>query len=583
MDLPIHTHDVIIVGAGIAGLQAALQLAPQYDIAVITKVYPTRSHSGAAQGGIAAALGDCGEDRWEWHAYDTITGGDFLGDQDAVELLARSAPEAVYELERYGVPFSRTHEGKIMQRVFGGHTRNRGEAPVARACYAADRTGHAILTTLWEQCLKRNVQFYSEFFILSPAIENHRCSGLAAWDIQKGGIHLFNSKAVLLGTGGYGRLYFTSTNALGNTGDGQALALRKGLCLEDMAFVQFHPTGLHDKGILISESGRGEGGCLLNDNGDRFMDKYSDNRELAPRHIVARAMQDEIDAGRGIGGKNYLYLDIRHLGEDTINTKLPQMREICMKFGNIDPRDDPVPVAPSAHYSMGGIPTTIDGEVLADGISLNVAGLYAAGECACVSVHGANRLGCNSMLEAAIFGKRAGKAIGAFIRKTDTTPEIPPSVADEANAEIAFLRDAEGKERVAEIRESLQRAMMEKCGVYRCAEGLESLSDTIRELKARYRRIAVKDSFSTFSLGLIEALELGRMLDVAEVVAQSAYARTETRGAHARTDFPERNDTDWLKHTLVKKEGDTVTVGFKPVVVKAIRPEQVNVLKQVML
>lgn len=573
MELPKHTHDVIIVGAGIAGLQAALQLAPYYDVAVVTKVYPTRSHSGAAQGGIAAALGNCGEDRREWHLFDTIVGGDFLGDQDAVELLTRNAPETVYELEQYGVPFSRTEEGKIMQRTFGGHTRNRGVEPVPRACYAADRTGHAIVTSLWGQCIKKNIQFYSEFYVLSLIIENNVCYGLTAWDIQNGGIHLFPTRAVMLGTGGYGRVYKTSTNALANTGDGQALVFRKGLCLEDMEFVQFHPTGLYEKGILISESARSEGGYLLNISGDRFMKQYADEMEMAQRYIVARAMQDEIQAGRGIGGNGYLHLDISHLGEDAINEKLPQTREICIKFGNIDPVDDPIPVAPTAHYCMGGIPVTIDSEVLADGRSQTVRGLYAAGECACVSVHGANRLGCNSMLEAAVFGRRAGLTIGSFLKKIISGPEVPSSTEQEAAAEINFLWSADGSEQTADIRENLQLKMMETCGVYRHAENLESLIAAIKVLKERYRNILIKDKTTVYNLEIVEALELGHMLDIAEAVAQSALARTETRGAHARNDFPERDDKTWLKHTLIKHEDKKLVVDYKPVTVKNIQPE----------
>ncbi len=573
MELPKHTHDVIIVGAGIAGLQAALQLAPHYDVAVVTKVYPTRSHSGAAQGGIAAALGNCGEDRREWHLFDTVVGGDFLGDQDAVELLTNEAPEVIYELEKYGVPFSRTEEGKIMQRIFGGHTRNRGVEPVARACYAADRTGHAIVTSLWGQCIKNNIQFYSEFYVLSLIIGKNVCCGLTAWDIRNGGIHVFHSTAVMLGTGGYGRLYQTSTNALANTGDGQALVFRKGLCLEDMEFVQFHPTGLYEKGILISESARSEGGYLFNNNGDRFMKQYADEMEMAPRHIVARAMQDEIQAGRGIDGKEYLHLDISHLGEDTINEKLPQTREICVKFGAIDPVDDPIPVAPSAHYCMGGIPVTIDSEVLADGKLQKVAGLYAAGECACVSVHGANRLGCNSMLEAAVFGRRAGLTIGSFLTKNKSRPEVPSSTEEEAAAEIDFLRNADGSEQTADIREDLQRRMMEACGVYRHAENLESLVSDIQVLKDRYGNILIKDKTTVYNLEIVEALELGHMLDIAEVVAQSALARTETRGGHARNDFPERDDETWLKHTLIKHEDEKLIVDYKPVTVINIQPE----------
>lgn len=573
-NLPVHKHDVVIVGAGIAGLQAALQLAGKCDIAVVTKVYPTRSHSGAAQGGIAASLGNCGEDSWEWHMYDTVKGSDFLCDQDAVEIMTKGAPETVYELEHRGVPFSRTGSGTIMQRPFGGHTTNMGKCKVARACYAEDRTGHAILTTLWEQCIKMNVTFYSEFYTLSLIINDNTCCGITAWDIRHGGIHVFHSKAVMLATGGYARIYKTSTNALANTGDGQSLVLRKGLALKDMEFVQFHPTGLYGKGILVSESARGEGGYLINNKGKRFMTDYSPGQmELAPRHIVTQAEQDEINAGRGIDGKDYLHLDIRHLGEEAINEKLPQTRELCIKFAGIDPVEDLIPIQPTAHYSMGGIPTSIDGEVLADGKSEKAAGFYAAGECACVSVHGANRLGCNSLLEAAFFGKKAGLSIKAFIVKNETFPEINEHAIDDATEEINLLKNTNGNENIADIRESLQNVTMEKCGVFRNKTDLESLTNDLITLRQRYKNITLEDKSGSFNLDLLEALELGHMLDVSEAIGHCAIARTESRGSHIRSDFPQRNDKDWLKHSLTIKRNNEMRVDYKPVTITHYNPQ----------
>lgn len=570
---PIHRYDAVIVGAGIAGLSAALRLAQHCSVAVASKVHPVRSHSGSAQGGTAAALGNCEPDSWEWHWYDTVTGSDWLADQDAARILCREAPGLIHELDRMGVPFSRTSQGTIMQRTFGGHRKEFGKGPVARACYAADRTGHALLTTLWEQCLKTGVTFFNEYFVIDIDISDNACCGVAAWDIRNGGIHLFHSKAVLLAAGGYGRIFNISTNALINTGDAQALVLRKGLCLQDMEFVQFHPTGLYGQGILITEGARSEGGYLINTLGKRFMKEYSPAlQELAPRDTVTRAIQSEIRAHRGIRGKEYVHLDLRHLKEEIINSRLPQTREICVKFAGIDPVYDPIPVQPSAHYSMGGIPVSLQGEVLADGTTAPVQGLFAAGECACVSVHGANRLGCNSTLEAALFGKRAAIAMQEYISKTPRFPAEPHQALSDAEKEVSFFLRAKGKNRVPDIRRNLQQQMADKCGVFRTHEGLCNLQNELKILKNQMTDIYIDDTSTNFNTDLIEALECGHMIEVAESVCASALARTETRGAHAREDFPKRDDNKWLKHTLIHKEKDTLKIDYKPVTVTRFDP-----------
>nr|MCU0609790.1 FAD-binding protein [Chitinispirillaceae bacterium] len=536
-------------------------------IALLSKVYPIRSHSGAAQGGIAASLGNAGADALEWHVYDTIKGSDFLADHDAAELLCKSAAETVLALEKLGVPFSRTADGRIGQRTFGGHTVDFGKKPALRACYAADRTGHAVLTTLFEQCARSGVVFFSEFYLLALDWNNERCSGLAAWDMQKGGIHRFDAAAVLLATGGYGRIFAPSTNALINTGDGQAAVLRAGMPLEDMEFVQFHPTSLADKGILITEAARAEGGFLLNGNAERFMNAYAPRQmELATRDVVTRAIIDETRAGRGINGSDFVHLDIRHLGEAIINEKLSQTREICIKFAGIDPVFDKVPVRPAAHYSMGGIPVSLRCEVL------RARGLYAAGECACVSVHGANRLGCNSLLEAAVFGHTAGVSMDTFLTGQKYAPCQADAAVKAAVQELAALEISGGSESVADIRESLQRLMSAKCGVYRNSDTLISLHHDLARLRTRYQSIRIEDRSPVFNLNLIETLELGRMLDIAEAVAHSAQARTESRGSHARTDFPKRNDREWHRHTLITKQGDCINLRYKPVCPSPLGP-----------
>ncbi len=465
----VHRHDVVIVGAGLAGMRAAVEASRDFDVAVISKVFPTRSHSGAAQGGIAASLANEEEDHWEWHMFDTVKGSDYLGDQDVIETLVKEAPVVVREFEHYGAAFSRTPEGKIAQRLFGGHTKDFGRGgPVMRACYGVDRTGHVLLHTLYEVCVKNQVRFYSEFHALSLIVEDGECRGVVAWDMINGGVHVFHAKTVMFGTGGYGKVFKITSNALANTGDGLGMVLRAGIPLEDMEFVQFHPTGLYLQGILVSEAARGEGGYLINGNGERFMEKYAPEKmELAPRDLVSRSIQTEINEGRGINGEAYVYIDLRHLGKEKIMHQLPQIHELAWKFLHVDCVTDPIPIQPTGHYSMGGIPTDIDGRVLLDGKQTPVKGFYAGGECACVSVHGANRLGTNSLLEASLFGRRCGKSIIRFLRENREFSDLPSKCALEAIETVKGLLSSDGDERVSEIRGDLQRLMTEKCGIFR--------------------------------------------------------------------------------------------------------------------
>ena len=570
-----HQYDVIIVGAGLAGLRAAVEIGKDARVAVLTKVFATRSHSGAAQGGIGAALGNEEEDHWEWHMFDTVKGSDYLGDQDAIEILAKDAPRAIYELENLGVPFNRTAEGKIAQRAFGGHTRNYGEAPVKRACYAATRTGRVILDTLWEQSLQRGIEFYDEFQMLSLIVHNEKCCGVIAYELASGKLQIFHCKAIMLATGGAGKIYKTTSNAFASTGDGMAIAYRAGAPLEDMEFVQFHPTGIYKLGILISEAARGEGGILLNNDGERFMERYAPViKDLAPRDMISRCMLDEMRAGRGIDGKDYFHLDLTHLGADVIEKKLAEITSFARTYAGVDPVKEPIPVQPTCHYMMGGIATDADGRVVVDDKNTPYAGLYAAGECACVSVHGANRLGCNALLDTLVFGRRAGRQIKKFV-KSISRPGLPAK-PDKKDADmIKSLMRSSGRETGGAIRAELQESMMENVSVFRQKDSLTTALADIEALKARYKNLSIQDKGSCFNRDLLDAIELGHLLDLAEVITRSALTREESRGAHSREDFPDRDDKKFLAHTMARYDSDKGPQIFtKPVAITKFEPKE---------
>ncbi|KJS33827.1 MAG: fumarate reductase [Desulfatitalea sp. BRH_c12] len=550
-------------------MYAALEASQRCRTAVLSKLYPIRSHTGAAQGGIGAALGNVEEDKPDWHAFDTVKGGDYLVDQQAARIMAEEAIQAVYDLENRGLPFNRTPEGRIDQRRFGGHTRNFGEAPVKRACYAADRTGHMILQTLYQQCIKNEVAFFDEFQVVDLVMDNGTCKGVVAVELSTGALHILAAKAVLFATGGFGRMYKITSNAFANTGDGPAVCARRGIPLQDMEFYQFHPTGIMGLGILISEAVRGEGGILRNRAGERFMERYSPTLlDLAPRDIVARSILTEVRAGQGIRGDrridDYIHLDATHLGRDTLMRKLPDITSFCKTYLGIDPADAPIPVLPTAHYAMGGIPTDIHGCVVRDGAGTVVQGLYAAGECACVSVHGANRLGTNSLLDLVVFGRRAGRHIGDYVQQA-AAPSVSEADAEPARSWIARLTDGRPGPHGGHILEDMKLVMMEKVGIYRNAADMQNAIDTIQALRERYRTVRVQDRSKTFNTDLLEVIELGNLLDLSLVTAVSALNRQESRGAHSREDFPERNDTQWLKHTLAHLEGDAVRLDYKTV------------------
>jgi succinate dehydrogenase / fumarate reductase flavoprotein subunit len=569
-----HQYDVIIIGAGLAGLRAAIEIGANASVAVLSKVFATRSHSGAAQGGIGAALANEEEDSWEWHMFDTVKGSDYLGDQDAIETLAKDAPRTIFELEHLGVPFNRTSEGKIAQRAFGGHTSGFGKAAVKRACFAADRTGRVILDTLWEQCLQRNTQFFDEFHVLSLMVESGRCHGVVAYELATGELHTFFSKAVLLATGGAGKIFKTTSNAFASTGDGMALAYRAGALLEDMEFVQFHPTGIYKLGILISEAARGEGGILINKDGERFMERYAPViKDLAPRDMVSRCIMEEIRAGKGIDGKDYVHLDLTHLGEDVINSKLAEITGFARTYAGVDATKEPIPVQPTCHYMMGGIASDVDGRVTVDSENTPFEGLYAAGECACVSVHGANRLGCNSLLDTLVFGRRSGMEINRYLQGV----ELQKPAADFENmaaAKIARLMAANGKEKIGDIMKSMQEVMMDNVSVFRIEAHMAAALEKIKDLKERYQLIALQDKGNCFNRDLLDALELGHMLDLAEVIIMGALHRRESRGAHSREDYPERNDENFLVHTLVRYSDKGPQIFEKPVTITRFQPKE---------
>jgi succinate dehydrogenase / fumarate reductase flavoprotein subunit len=570
----IHQYDAVIVGAGIAGLTAALQASQTCSIAVISKVYASRSHSGAAQGGISASLGNEEEDRWEWHMFDTVKGSDYLADQDMAEILAREAPERIIELEHLGVPFSRNEAGKIEQRRFGGHTRNFGEAAVKRACYASDRTGRVIMDTLYDHCLVRGVKMYDELFATQLLFSENRCCGIGGYRLATGETEIFHAKAVLLATGGCGRIFKTTSMGFAATGDGFGLALDAGVPLEDMEFVQFHPTGIYGLGILVSEAARAEGGVLLNGSGERFMERYAPTlKDLAPRDIISRAILTEIQEGRGIDGSDYVHLDLTRIGKEQLQRKISEVMSFVKTYLGIDASQAQIPVAPTCHYMMGGIPTDQQGRVLADGKAVLALGLYAAGECACVSVHGSNRLGTNSLVDLVVFGRRAGIDIAGYV-KENPLPRLPENAESAVTTKINMLLQSEGSERVNVIREEMKRVMMDKCSVFRDRAGLQEALDKIRELKNRYKHLGLTFNGRNFNYELEEALELGNMLKTAETIVFSALQREESRGAHFRNDFPERNDEAWLKHTLVFKSAEGLTPQYKPVTITRFEPKE---------
>ena len=570
-----HRFDAVIVGAGGAGLMAAIQMAGKANVAVVSKLYPPRSHTGAAQGGISAALGNTEEDHPKWHMFDTVKGGDYLVDQDAAEILAREAIDAVLELEHMGLPFNRTPEGRIDQRRFGGHTRNFGEAAVRRACYAADRTGHMIIQTLYQQGIKHALNFFDEHHLLDLLFtDDGVCCGCVTLELRTGEVHTIHAKAVMIATGGFGRVYKVTSNAMAGTGDGVALAYRRGVPLMDMEFYQFHPTGLYKLGILLSEAARGEGGILRNGEGEAFAARYAPTlADLAPRDMVSRFIHQEIREGRGVDGKDYVHLDLTHLSPELIDAKLPDVTDFARTYLGVEPKTAPVPIQPTAHYAMGGLPTDVEGCVLRDEMGTVIPGFYAAGEAACVSVHGANRLGTNSLVDLVVFGRRAGRHMLEFIANTDLPP-LPREPEFVARAEVTNLMARDRGENVADIRASMQVLMMDKVSVVREARGLAEAKAELADLRLAYARVAIQDHGLRFNTELTEAHELGCMLDCAEAIVAGALAREESRGAHYREDFQKRDDANWLAHTLVTKTSGGLEMRKKPVTITEFEPKE---------
>ena len=582
MSNTVHTDtfDAVIVGAGGAGLMAALYASRHVKVAVVSKLYPTRSHTGTAQGGIGAALGNLEEDSWEWHAYDTVKGSDYLADQDSVDILCKEAIDTVIELEHMGLPFDRTPEGKISQRRFGGHTNKETGKPVMRACHAADRTGHMILQTLYQQCIKNEVDFYDEYHVVDLIRVDDTIRGVVAVNIATGDFHVLHCKAVLFATGGWGRCWDVTSNAHSLTGDGAAICARRGVPLEDMEFFQFHPTGIYRLGILITEGVRGEGGVLINNDGERFMERYAPTiKDLASRDVVSRAIYLEVQAGRGINGKNYVHLDVRpetvnhyyeQSGEDRridaayIEKNLPDIADFTRTYLGVDPVKEPMPVQPTAHYAMGGIPTDNEGRVTIDAKDTVLPGLYAAGEVACVSVHGANRLGTNSLVDLVVFGRRCGNHMADYCQEVELLP-LPDDPAAEAMAEFAKVKNGSGGESTFDIRNAMQRTMTDNVGVFRTAETLAKAQEELSALRARYENVEIDDKGDQFNTDLLEAWELGCLLELSEITTLSAATRDESRGAHARDDYQERDDDNWLKHTICHNDGGSYRLEYKDV------------------